>query len=340
MPETLKTTVDSALGPATVFFGSLVVLTVLYLGRRWFVRPAVAAALLIVSLAFFGLSLSDPQFAALVLAPDNIAIVAMVYLLAFFTWLAAAQAVENDRRVSLGEPLLESEHQQKVFTWPDLVYSELICMVLVMVILLVWSFVVAAPLEQPANPTLTPNPSKAPWYFLGLQELLFYTDGWLAGVAVPCLMILGLMAIPYLDFNPSGSGYYTIAGRRFAYIVFQFGFLQLWILMIMVGTFFRGPNWAFFGLYEVRNPAKLPPLESVNLPNWLGICLLTVCFLVLPPLLGHTVLRDFRRRMGPVRFAVLAVLLLLMLALPLKMALQWALHVRYIVSLPEWSFYL
>jgi len=159
----------------------------------------------------------------------------------------------------------------------------------------------------------------------------------LAGVAVPCLIVLGLMAIPYLDFNREGSGYYTIARRRFAYLVFQFGFWQLWILLILMGTFFRGPNWSFFGLYEVRDPQRLPLLENVHLPKIVGLVLLAGYFLGLPPLLGHTLLRHFRRRMGLVRFTLLAVLLLVMLALPLKMLLQWTLHLRYIVALPEYS---
>ena len=111
--------------------------------------------------------------------------------------------------------------------------------------------------NSPRIRPLTPNPSKAPWYFVGLQELLTYSDAWNVGVVVPALAILGLMAIPYLDRNPTGSGYYSIRGRRFACFVFLFGFLQLWILPILIGTFLRGPNWSYFGLYEVRDPSKL-----------------------------------------------------------------------------------
>ena len=184
---------------------------------------------------------------------------------------------------------------------------------------------------------MTPNPSKAPWYFLGIQELLFYGDPWLVGVAVPCLMVLGLMAVPYLDFNPEGSGYYTIARRRVAYCLFQFGFWQLWILLIVIGIFFRGPNWSFFGLYEVRDLQKLPATANVQLPRFVGMTILAVYFLGLPPLLGHTVLAGFRRRMGLVRFTIFIVLLLFMLALPLKMLLRWTFGVQYVVALPEWS---
>ena len=88
----------------------------------------------------------------------------------------------------------------------------------------------------------TPNPSKAPWYFLGLQEMLVYFDPWMAGVVLPSLIVVGLMAIPYIDFNKQGNGYYTIKQRKFAYIIFQFGFLEMWVTLIVLGTFLRGPE--------------------------------------------------------------------------------------------------
>src|SRR6186713_3484903 len=90
----------------------------------------------------------------------------------------------------------------KVHTWPYLVRLEMLVGTIVMALITVWSIVVDAPLEEPANPTKTPNPSKAPWYFLGLQEILVYFDPWLAGVVFPSLIIVGLMAIPYIDTNP------------------------------------------------------------------------------------------------------------------------------------------
>jgi hypothetical protein len=250
MPEQLKVLIDDTLSPGTVFVGWFVLLAALYLRRRWFVRPAVAGTLFATSLVFLGLSICDPHFAAVTLKPDNVPIVAMLYLFAFFTWLATAQAVENDRRLDGGEPPMEKYYDQKAFVWPELVYSELICAVAVAAVLVAWSLLVPAPLAQPADPAVTPNPSKAPWYFLGLQEMLSYGDAWLIGAAVPCLIVLGLMAVPYLDRNREGSGYYTIRRRRFAYLVFQICFSLLWILPIIVGTFFRGPNWQFVGLYS------------------------------------------------------------------------------------------
>ena len=103
---------------------------------------------------------------------------------------------------------------EKTWVWPDLVYTELLCMVIGMIVLVVWGLAFQAPIEEPANPARTPNPSKAPWYFLGLQEMLVYFDPWLAGVVFPSLIIVGLMAIPYIDTNPKGNGYFTFKERK------------------------------------------------------------------------------------------------------------------------------
>ena len=367
MPEWLKAAIDAVLSPLTFSLGTFALLAGLYLGRRFFVRPVVAWTGLNASLVFLGASMTDPDFAAIVTKPDNVPIVAMVYLLAFFTWLATALAVRNDRRLERGREPIERRFRQKVLVWPDLVYIELICMVILTVVLVVWSITLRAPLEQPANPVLTPNPSKAPWYFLGLQEMLVFFDASIAGVILPALIILGLMAIPYLDFNPEGNGYYTIGRRKFAYLVFQFGFLQLWILLILVGTFMRGPNWSFFGLYEPRDPHKVLALNNVKLSEyfwaiWLnssvpqvaagsgmlgqfatvvwreiaGVVVLGCYFVLLPIYLGRTWLGDFRRRLGNARYTVMTLLLLMMLALPLKMILRWTMNLSYILSMPEY----
>ena len=89
------------------------------------------------------------------------------------------------------------------------------------------------------------NPSKAPWYFLGLQEMLVYFDPWIAGVVMPSIIMVGLMVFPYVDSNPLGNGYYTLRQRRFALWMFGAGFL-MWILLIVIGTFIRGPGWIWF----------------------------------------------------------------------------------------------
>src|SRR5260370_36739632 len=89
----------------------------------------------------------------------------------------------------------------------------------------------------------------------------------MAGVVLPSMIIVGLMAIPYIDTNKAGNGYYTINQRKFAYITFQFGFLVLWVVLILLGTFLRGPNWNFFGPYEYWDVHKVIPLNKLGLSD-------------------------------------------------------------------------
>jgi hypothetical protein len=123
-----------------------------------------------------------------------------------------------------------------------------------------------APLEEPANPTKTPNPSKAPWYFLGLQEMLVYFDPWHAGVVLPTLIIVGLMVIPFIDTNPRGNGYYCYKDRKWEILTFIFGFHVLWVVMIIIGTFFRGPGWNLFWPWQRWDAHKVVALTNVDLP--------------------------------------------------------------------------
>ena len=133
--------------------------------------------------------------------PDNIPITALLVFVIIYTWWSLKKALKNDRQGFSDESKLDD----KVQVWPYLVRVEFLASLFVMVVLVFWSFLIDAPLEDPANPTLTPNPSKAPWYFLGLQEMLVYFDPWIAGVFLPSLIILGLMAIPYIDINSKGN---------------------------------------------------------------------------------------------------------------------------------------
>jgi len=158
--------------------------------------------------------------------------------------------------------------EDKIHVWPYLVRIEFLCLLITMAIMLLWSLALNAPLEEPANPAQTPNPSKAPWYFLGLQEMLVYFDPWMAGVVLPSLIIVGLMVIPYIDINPLGNGYYTFRERAFAISVFLFGFLVLWVSLIILGTFMRGPGWNLFLPWEIWDPHKVVALNNVDLPLW------------------------------------------------------------------------
>src|SRR5215468_3825222 len=152
----------------------------------------------------------------------------------------------------------------KIHTWPHLVRGEFLMALFVVVVLTLWSITIDAPLEEPANPTRTPNPSKAPWYFLGLQEMLVYFDPWNAGVVLPSLIIVGLMVIPYIDINPKGNGYYCFKDRKFAISVFLFGFLIMWISLIIIGTFIRGPGWYLFLPGQYWDVHKTVAITNVN----------------------------------------------------------------------------
>jgi hypothetical protein len=212
-------------------------------------------------------------------------------------------------------------------------------------------------LEEPANPSVSPNPSKAPWYFLGLQEMLVYFDPWLAGVVFPTVIIIGMMAIPFIDNNPKGTGYYSFEQRKMAVSIFMFFWLILWVFLIIVGTFLRGPNWNFFGPFEVWDIHKLEALTNVNLSEYIymiglkrslpenillreawGFLLLFLYFGLMPLLLAKTVFKGIFKNLGPLRYSVFTVLLLMAVGLPLKMILRWAFNLKYIVAIPEFFF--
>ncbi|MCU1349825.1 MAG: cytochrome, partial [Acidobacteria bacterium] len=321
-------------------------------GRLWDAK--VGKWLLIGAAGAFALSLLDPNFFLIAAKPDNVPIGAMIFLLGIFTWIALSKAYLNDKQIAGGGiPWEKTESDEKLFTWPDLVYTEMLCMILLTIVMIVWSVALRAPLEEAANPTSSPNPAKAPWYFLGLQEMLVYFDPWLAGVVLPTLIIVGLMAVPYIDTNPKGNGYYSFRERKWELGIFLYGFLVLWSFLIITGTFLRGPNWNFFGPYEYWDPNKLVPLVNIDLSEliwvkalgmplphmWLirelfGI-IIVVLYLSLPPLLAAGPFRRFYLKMGGPRFYVGAFLFLSMMSLPIKMVLRWLFNLKYIVHIQE-----
>jgi uncharacterized membrane protein len=228
--------------------------------------------IILVEAVFVVWGMKDPNFALIVGKPDNVPITAMLFVSTFVLWLAMVQAVNNDRRAEQKLPPDEKESSnQKTWVWPDLLYIEFIALIICSIVLILWAIYLRAPLEQPANPAATPNPSKAPWYFLGLQEMLVYYDPWYAGVVLPTIIIIGLMAIPYIDVNPKGNGYFTFTERKVAITTFLFGYLALWVFMIITGTFLRGPGWNFFGPFEYWDPHKVVALNNVNLSDYVWI---------------------------------------------------------------------
>jgi quinol-cytochrome oxidoreductase complex cytochrome b subunit len=149
-------------------------------------------------------------------------------------------------------------NEEKLDVWPNLVKREYIAACGTVLFIFLWSILQNAPLEVIANPNVTTNPSKAPWYFVGLQELLVYFDPWIAGVLLPGLIIVGLIAIPYIDTNPKGVGYYAWKERAFANTMFMLG-VVMWFVLIAIGQFFRGPNYAWYWPWESWHSIKAAP---------------------------------------------------------------------------------
>ncbi len=316
----------------------------------------------------------DKNFWAIITWPDNIPISILLISMGWLTWYAIYKGVNNDARTEKGEPPLEGtpENREKVWAWPNLVYTEMFTIIIGTAFLVVWSILFKAPLEEPANPTWAPNPAKAPWYFLGLQEMLVYFDPWMAGVLLPGLIIVGLIAIPYIDMNPKGNGYYTFSERKFAISSFMFGWLVLWIFLIIIGTFLRGPNWSYYGPFEYWDAHKVVAANNINLSEilwikwlgmplpknillreFLGLALTLIYFAVAPYYLTKKVfnfkgklgkwinggqLGGYLKSMGYIRYSIMVMLMLTMMTMPIKMYLRWFINLKYLVFMPEFEF--
>ena len=308
------------------------------------------------------------QLWTILATPDNVPITLLLFVVPFYTWYGLRQSFANDKLIEQLEanPEMAKTHHRKtqpwkpgwareVHVWPFLLRIEFLAAIIVTFILMIWSIALNAPLEEPANPTLTMNPSKAPWYFLGLQEMLVYFDPWIAGVIFPTLIIVGLMVIPYIDENPLGSGYYTFKQRKFAISTFIFGFIVLWVTMIIIGTMIRGPGWMWFWPGQTwdhnrleftvnRDLHELPILSSIIGKNAVlrflfGGAVVTGYFIGAGILIHKIITRTpFSRRiyarMSLVQYIVMQTFLILMLSLPLKMIARLLFNIKYVWVTP------
>lgn len=226
----------------------------------------------------------------------------------------------------------EVEPEDMEFVWPHLVYREFICALFVVVVLWFLSLLVGAPLEEAANSSVTPNPAKAPWYFSALQEMLVYFDPWLAGVVIPSIILVGLIALPYIDNNPRGSGEYAFRLRPLAVRFFTFG-LILWFALLIIGQIFRGPNWEWYWPWESWSVYKLTTSQARDLPNFVGI----------PLVLGYFAagfFLPFKRwpeataRLGGARTLLVAFFILGTGGVVIKILLRILFNIKYIVHTP------
>jgi quinol-cytochrome oxidoreductase complex cytochrome b subunit len=148
-------------------------------------------------------------------------------------------------------PQVGKNPEDEVFSWPHLVFRELLLFLLVTAVVLFLAIFWNAPLEELANPIHPPNPAKAPWYFLGLQELVSYSAFW-GGVLVPGLLVTALVLLPYVDRKRQGVGRWFARERVVANTIFSVC-LVIAIVLTIIGTSFRGPNWGWV------EPWRKPP---------------------------------------------------------------------------------
>jgi quinol-cytochrome oxidoreductase complex cytochrome b subunit len=133
---------------------------------------------------------------------------------------------------------VDKRPDETVLTWPHLLRAEFLMMMLILGLLTVTSAWITAPLEEMANSAITPHVAKAPWYFLGLQELLSYFNTTVAGVLVVPVYLGGLLIVPYIDRSP----YKAARDRKFIWVVFM-GLMSGGLIITFIGSFFRGPGW-------------------------------------------------------------------------------------------------
>ena len=316
------------------------------------------------------------QLWTIVSVPDNVPIVLLLFVVPFYTWYGLRQAFANDRLITQleADPAMAKTHHRKVqswkpgwakevHVWPFLLRIEFLAAIIVTMILMVWSITLNAPLEEPSNPTLTMNPSKAPWYFLGLQEMLVYFDPWMAGVIFPSLIIVGLMVIPYIDANPLGNGYYTYKQRKFAILTFIFGFIVLWVSMIVIGTLIRGPGWMWFWPGMTWDHNRLEYMVNQDLPDIFGIkgrvaktifgAVVMGAYVAASGWLLHKVIAGsklvvagkalikenaFRKkiysRMSLLQYVTMQAMMILMVMLPIKILIRLAFRIKYVWVTP------
>ncbi|MES2201931.1 MAG: cytochrome C [candidate division FCPU426 bacterium] len=222
-------------------------------------------------------------------------------------------------------------YDEKVLCYPNMIFHELVVSLGTVVVIWIWSLMMDAPLEEMANPNLTPNPSRAPWYFLGLQELLVYFDPWIAGVLLPQFIVQGLILLPYVDTNPTQQVYYSYKGRELEFWVMSIGFF-MWFILIIIGSTMRGPSWQIYMPWESWLAHKPDASRTSNLPNWAGVMALGGYFAV-GMALPAAIFKNWFKEKGMIRYALIMTHVLVMFAVPIKILLRLAFNVKYVLSL-------
>lgn len=263
--------------------------------------------------------------------------------------------MEELRNDKSGDMLMNKPGSPRVLSWPNLVWVILLMMLALTVFFWTVSFMAYAPLEEMAEWAKTPNPAKAPWYFIGLQELLVYFDPWIAGVMLPNQILIGLILIPYVDVTPNEQGSYDQSRRQFAFWFFTFG-IAFWFLLIIMGQFLRGPSWQFYWPiidYDIGSdhwvregvPLKEAGSKTVSFPFSVGLASLAIFGIggMLFPIIAAKMfnkaafgkkLDTYLQMLGPIKYFVVQSHLLMMIGTVIKMVLRLGFNVKYIIETP------
>ena len=231
------------------------------------------------------------------------------------------------------ETLTPKEQDYTVKHLRDSVGIEFLAGLIFTFIIMVWSLFMNAPLKELANPADTPLDERAPWYFIGLQELLIFFDPWLAGVILPSILLVGLILVPFIDPNKeTGIGRYAFRERPVAISIFGFGF-AMWYVLIIIGQFFRGPARVFYWPWEDKTVLKdLVIVEMVNFPIAGGIAFFIIYFGVFV-ILPQFIFKNLYKTLGIIRYYIFVSLFAIMLLIPIKIFLRYVFDVKYILSL-------
>jgi hypothetical protein len=240
--------------------------------------------------------------------------------------------LSKDRPKNKSNAVKKHDPNMMLPAYPGFVFKEFLAALGCLLVMAWLGLIIEAPLDVPADPDFTPNPAKAPWYFLGFQELLLYFDPWLAGVVIPFLIIAGLVSVPLLDTDPRGEGQYAFRRRIWATLPFTAGLLFL-VLLTVIAAWFRGSNWDWYWPWQDWSMARPARLDFHSLPNWLGLFLIGLYYIT-GLLLPYRFWRSRFETWGRVRYSIYFFLVLTMGAAVVKVLLRFLLNIRYIVQTP------
>jgi hypothetical protein len=268
--------------------------------------------------------------------PDAVALLLLLALVVGAVAVALRAGRRHDREARA------VAERELVSTWPHLVRLELIAALATLLLVSWWAIGLAVPLGPPADPSVTPAVAKAPWFLVGVQELLQYFDAWLAGVVLPGVLIAGLCALPYLD-RGEGSGFYTWRGRPVV-LGLTLALLVIWLAPLVVGLLWRGEHWALQPAWRPSTPDEVSPRLLLSIAERLrlgpaagqllgaGLCLGP--FLLVPLAWLRLRRRAWAARLGAARFCTAGALLVIGAGVVLKVVLVGALDIRYLWVTP------